>query len=77
MYVIHQTRDFKEWGLGIKDKKAKAAISNRLDRAAMGLLGEIRSLNEGVFEMKIDVGAGYCICYGAVREKNVFNVLGW
>ena len=35
------------------------AIARHLDRAAAGNLGDVKSVGEGVSEMRIDVGAGY------------------
>ncbi|NOL51139.1 type II toxin-antitoxin system RelE/ParE family toxin [Pelistega suis] len=75
MYTINQTEDFSNWVSNIKDNKAKAAISLRLRRAMLGNLGTVKSLNEGVFEMKIDVGAGYRLYYG--QEGKHIYLMFW
>ncbi len=58
-YEIHTTSVFDQWSARIKDKKAAFAIANRLDRAANGNFGDVKSLGDGVSEMRIFVGQGY------------------
>ncbi|ETD67735.1 addiction module protein [Pelistega indica] len=75
MYIINQTEEFSKWVASIKDNKAKAAISLRLRRAMLGNLGNVKSLNGGVFEMKVDVGAGYRMYYG--QEGKHIYLMFW
>jgi putative addiction module killer protein len=58
-YVVQQTEEFHAWHKGLGDLKARIAIARRLERAAAGNLGDVKSVGEGVSEMRIDVGAGY------------------
>ncbi|MDP1771769.1 MAG: type II toxin-antitoxin system RelE/ParE family toxin [Methylobacter sp.] len=58
-YEIHTTDVFDQWSARIKDKQAAFAIANRLDRAANGNLGDVKSIGDGVSEMRIFVGQGY------------------
>ena len=44
------------------------AIARRIERAENGNLGDIKSVGDGVSEMRIDVGAGYRVYY-TLREK--------
>lgn len=55
--------EFAAWLDGLKDNRAKAAILNRMDRAARGNFGDWKSLDGGLFEMRIDVGPGYRVYY--------------
>lgn len=75
MYIINQTEDFSAWVSSIKDNRAKASISLRLSRAMLGNLGDVKSLSEGVFEMRIDVGAGYRLYYG--QEGKHIYLMFW
>ncbi len=58
-YEIHTTAEFDQWAARIKDKQAAFAIASRLNRAANGNLGDVKSLGDGVSEMRIFVGGGY------------------
>lgn len=55
---------FDEWLDSLRDRKAKAKIRARLDRVEDGNLGDCKSVGEGVFELRIDYGAGYRIYFG-------------
>ncbi len=61
MIEIRQTADFARWFGRLRDRRAKARIQVRLDRLAIGLLGDIRPVGEGVSELRIDYGPGYRI----------------
>lgn len=75
-YFIKQTETYLNWYIGMKDSLAKAAIARRMDRAASGNLGDVKSVGNGISEMRIDVGAGYRV-YFTVRERvMVFLLLG-
>jgi putative addiction module killer protein len=50
---------FREWLESVQDATAVAAIRARLDRLGSGLLGDCRSVGDGVTELRIDVGPGY------------------
>jgi putative addiction module killer protein len=62
-YIIQQTELFASWHRGLRDLRARIAIARRLDRAAAGNLGDVKSVGEGVSEMRIDVGAGYRVYF--------------
>jgi probable addiction module antidote protein/putative addiction module killer protein len=52
-----------EWLDGLRDGRARARVVARLDRLNVGLLGDWRSVGEGVCELRIDYGAGYRVYY--------------
>jgi putative addiction module killer protein len=59
--------------LGLRDTKAKARITARIERAANGNLGDSKPIDGGVSEMRIDYGPGYRVYY---RQKgNVLIIL--
>jgi putative addiction module killer protein len=53
--------------------RAKLAIARRIDRASVGNLGDIKSVGDGVSEMRVDVGAGYRVYF--TMRNNVVIVL--
>ncbi len=68
LYIIQQTESFETWHDSVKDLRAKIAIARRIERAENGNLGDVKSVGDGVSEMRIDVGAGYRVYY-TLREK--------
>ncbi|MGY2398309.1 type II toxin-antitoxin system RelE/ParE family toxin [Pseudomonas sp. SDO5271_S396] len=73
-YLIQQTQAFINWHSTLRDLRAKIAIGRRLERAGMGNLGDIKSLGEGLSEMRIDVGVGYRV-YFILRGRKVVILL--
>ena len=63
MIEIRETADFLAWFDALRDARARARITARLLRAAMGNLGDVKPVGEGVSEMRIDVGAGYRVYF--------------
>ena len=65
--VFYQTFDghipYKEYIQSLRDKKAKLAIMKRLQRVALGNLGDHHSLSDGLHEIRINYGPGYRIYY--------------
>jgi len=59
MFVLRQSNVFSGWLRQLKDMEAKARIITRLQQAERGNFGDCRSLGEGLWEMRIDVGKGY------------------
>lgn len=62
-YLIQQTESFARWHASVRDLRAKIAIARRIDRAAAGNLGDVKSVGEGVSELRVDVGAGYRVYF--------------
>ena len=63
---------FREWLYGLKDDRGRAAILKRLDRVALGLLGDHRYVGHGVWELRIDFGPGYRLYFA---EEGVTTVV--
>lgn len=73
-FQIAQTEVFAEWHRGIRDLRARVAIARRIERATQGNLGDVRSIREGLSEMRVDVGAGYRI-YFTMRARALLLLL--
>jgi putative addiction module killer protein len=58
MFEVRQTEQFAEWLPHLRDDRAKARIAERLRRLSLGLLGDAKSVGEGVSELRIDYGPG-------------------
>ena len=79
MPIAYQLKDYKrpdgtiplaEWLRTLRDANAKARIWQRLARAERANFGDHKSVGDGVWEMRIDYGAGYRVYY-AVYETTI------
>ncbi|MBN6065693.1 type II toxin-antitoxin system RelE/ParE family toxin [Aggregatibacter actinomycetemcomitans] len=59
MIQIKTTFLFDEWLKKLKNLRAKAKINARIKRLQFGNFGDLKSVNGGIFEMRIDEGQGY------------------
>ncbi|WP_237575960.1 type II toxin-antitoxin system RelE/ParE family toxin [Mycetohabitans sp. B8] len=73
MNTITATEEFSTWVDGLTDLTARAAIYLRIRRAEQGNFGEYKVLEDGVSEMKINVGQGYRVYFA--REGRVTYLL--
>jgi len=73
MYEIETTEEFDKWLSGIRDGKTQKVIIKRIRTISLGTLGKVRSLNNGLFEAKIDFGPGYRLYF--VNKDNKIIVL--
>lgn len=74
MYTIQQTHIFANWFTALREARAKAAIILRLDRVRAGHLGDVKTLGNSVFELRLDVGPGYRL-YFTRRGTSVILLL--
>ena len=63
MYKIFQTEKYKKWFKKLRDKRAKFAIGQRLERIASGNFGDSKAVGDSVFELRIDISKGYRIYF--------------
>ena len=73
MIQIITTAVFKKWLKKIRDNIAIAVISARIDRLKDGNFGDIKSVGDGVFELRIHYGPGYRIYF--TKQGNTIVVL--
>ena len=63
MFEMLQSRTFRLWLRGLRDREAIERISARLRRVLAGNFGDARPVGNGVSEMRINYGPGYRIYY--------------
>nr|WP_121323939.1 type II toxin-antitoxin system RelE/ParE family toxin [Paraburkholderia sp. RAU2J] len=73
VYTVNRTEVFDTWLAELADLRARAKILVRVRRAERGNFGDVRLLEEGVFEMRIDCGPGYRLYYA--REGRMVYLL--
>lgn len=68
MLVVYEKENgkcpFLEWLNNLKDIKARATIRARIERVALGNLGDCKSLKHDIFEIRIHYGPGYRVYFG-------------
>ena len=70
---IRKTAVFQAWFSALRDRQARARISIRIDRLALGNPGCSRPVGSGVSELRGDYGPGYRVYY--VRQGSALIVL--
>jgi len=75
-YEILKTDTFDKWLSKLKDKQARTAILMRIIRAENGNLGDVKSVGDNVFEMRIFVGKGYRVYYTLNNGKIILLLSG-
>lgn len=63
MIDVRQTAEFSGWLRRLRDANAVARIVARIRRMEQGNPGDVRSVGEGVMEMRIDYGPGYRVYF--------------
>jgi putative addiction module killer protein len=73
MIEVRQTDAFAAWMRALTDARAAKRIAQRLARVQAGLLGDTKSVGDGVDELRVDHGPGYRIYF--VRRGNTMVIL--
>jgi putative addiction module killer protein len=74
MYRVERTVEFDEWLNGLRDQTAQIRIAMRIRRVESGLLGDWKTLGNGVSEMRVDYGPGYRLYY-TMRDQVIVILL--
>lgn len=76
-YLTKEGKDLIEDWIGrLRDRKAIIAIDRRIQRAELGNFGDHRPCQDGVWELRIDVGPGYRVYYAVTGIKIVLLLCG-
>ena len=68
---------FAEWLSIIKDAVTVARIRSRLRRVEeTGNMGDYRSVGNGVFEFRFQLGAGYRVYFGRIADDAILLLRG-
>ena len=74
---LQQTSEFAEWLSGLRDRVAQARISSMLARVAhTGHLGDVKSVGDGVSEMRFFFGPGYRVYFMRRGEEVILLLAG-
>lgn len=61
--TILQTPIFQKWLNGLRDRKARLRIDDRIKRLAAGNIGDTKAVGDKVHELRMPFGPGYRIYY--------------
>jgi putative addiction module killer protein len=76
MPEIRKTEVDAKWLDGLRDVHARARILVRVERLPAGNPGNVRSVGEGVSELRIDYGPGYRVYYKKQGREVVVLLAG-
>jgi len=76
MIDVVKSDTFNRWLAGLRDVKAVARVTVRIDRLATGNPGDVRPVGEGISEMRIDYGPGYRVYFLRRGQKVVILLCG-
>lgn len=71
-----QTPAFADWFHGLRDNKAKSKVASRIARIEIGLMGDVKSVGDGVSEARIDFGPGYRLYFTRRGEQLIILLIG-
>ena len=69
VFIIKRLPQFDAWFDGLRDRTTSIRLAVRLDKVQRGILGDVRPVGDGVFEMREFFGPGwrmYYVQHGAV-----------
>lgn len=75
MFTVRPLPEFTAWLTGIKDMPTRIRLGRRLDKARRGLLGDVKSVGDGVSEMREHFGPGWRM-YFVQRDQVLIVMLG-
>jgi putative addiction module killer protein len=73
MFTVKQLPEFAQWLFSLKDGLTRRRLATRLRKATLGNLGDVKSVGEGVFEMREFFGPGWRMYY--VQQGDVLIVM--
>ena len=76
-YLTEDKRDpYQEWLKKLRDPIAKIQVVKRVNRLEDGNFGDHKFCREGVWELRIDQGAGYRVYYALAGNVVVLLLFG-
>jgi putative addiction module killer protein len=67
---------YNKWFDDLKDEKLRSIIQKRFKRIDNNNMGDFKSLGGGLFEIKINYGAGYRIYFKFENDKVIIILVG-
>ena len=74
MFSIKPLPAFTAWLDGLADATVRGLVVARVKRLELGLMGDVEPVGEGLFELRIHMGAGWRV-YFTQRESQFIVLL--
>ncbi|UWZ86054.1 type II toxin-antitoxin system RelE/ParE family toxin [Occallatibacter riparius] len=69
-YITADGKDIvSRWLSGLRDRAARVAIDRRLNRIENGNFGDHKFCQDGVWELRVDLGPGYRVYYALMGSR--------
>lgn len=75
MFTIKRLPEFDAWFSGLRDSTTRQRLVARLRKAQLGNLGDVKSVGDGVWEMREFFGPGWRLYY-LLRGATLIVMLG-
>jgi putative addiction module killer protein len=69
-------KQVSKWLAGINDKLTEARIRRRLDRLSISHYDDVKYIDDGIFELRLQFGSGYRIYFGELGDKFILLLCG-
>ena len=76
MFEVLKTDEFDRWLSDLADERARTKIASRIARLSFGNAGDVKSVGEGVSEMRVHHGPGYRVYYKQTGRTIVVILCG-
>lgn len=76
MYTVLRSSLFDAWLSNLRDGRAHARIASRIKTVQRGSLGDYKSLDGGLFELRIDYGPGYRVYFTRKEDLIILLLIG-
>lgn len=78
MLNVEETQVYASWFNKLRDAKAKALVVSRIDRIAFygSLIGDYKSVGDGVIELRFDFGPGYRVYVSLEKGRILLLLIG-
>jgi len=63
MFTVRRTKEFDTWFSSLRDGVTCARLAARLRKAQLGNMGDVKTVESGVYEMREDFGPGWRMYY--------------
>lgn len=74
-YTVKRLDEFSDWLKSLKDALTRQRLNARLRKVQNGNLGDVKSVGDGVFEMREHFGPGWRMYY-VLRGEMLIVMLG-
>jgi putative addiction module killer protein len=76
MAEVRETEHYRKWFDRLRDERARARIDARVLRLSLDIFGDVKSVGDGVSELRIDYGPGYRLYFTRRGDSIVILLCG-